>query len=51
MNTHNNIDISIVIPIMNEEENIIALAEELNSAFKAKAWEWECVWIDDSRAE
>ena len=51
MTTNNNIDISIIIPIMNEEENIIVLAEELNSAFKTKSWEWECLWIDDGSTD
>jgi dolichol-phosphate mannosyltransferase len=43
-----NIDISIVIPIRNEAENIIPLARELESAMDRDfSGRWECIWVDD----
>ncbi len=51
MNTSNYTDISVVIPIKNEEENALLLAEEVNNAFKSQSWEWECIWIDDGSTD
>ncbi len=51
MNSNNHIDLSVVIPIKNEEENAILLAEELNVALESQSWEWECIWIDDGSTD
>jgi glycosyltransferase involved in cell wall biosynthesis len=51
MNTEENIIVSVVIPIKNEEENAIKLAEELNVAMNQQPWEWECIWIDDGSTD
>lgn len=45
------IDLSIVIPIKDEEDNIAALAEELNRVMDRQALEWECIWIDDGSTD
>lgn len=41
------IDVSIIIPIKDEEDNIDPLANELTSVLEKQAWSWECIWIDD----
>lgn len=43
--------ISIVIPVKNEEQTIPALAAEIDAAFKAQAYAWEVVWIDDGSTD
>ena len=40
-------DVSIIIPIKDEEENIDTLAREITSAVGEQPWSWECIWIDD----
>ena len=40
-------DVSIVIPIYNEEENISLLLEELHSALKPAGRSYELIMIDD----
>jgi dolichol-phosphate mannosyltransferase len=45
------IDLSIIIPVMNEEENIAALAEEINAALQSLELRWECLWIDDGSTD
>ncbi|MFZ0927365.1 MAG: glycosyltransferase family 2 protein [Syntrophobacteraceae bacterium] len=45
------IDISIVIPVRNEEENIPPLAKELKSIMEREFAEWECIWVDDGSSD
>ena len=40
-------DISIVIPVKDEEENVAPLAVEVGKVMDAAPWSWECLWIDD----
>lgn len=40
-------DISIVIPVKDEEENVFPLAVEIGKVMGAGPWNWECLWIDD----
>ncbi len=51
MKNNSKIDVSIVIPIMNEEENASPLAKEVNDAFKNSDLIWECIWIDDGSTD
>jgi len=44
------IDISIVIPVRNEADNIMFLAKELESAME-QFKEWECIWVDDGSSD
>lgn len=44
-------DISVIIPVLNEEENILPLALELTDVFEDKSWKWECVWVDDGSTD
>lgn len=39
--------LSVVIPIMDEAENIPILAEQLEDAFSSLEISWECIWVDD----
>ncbi len=45
--TQNPIDISIVIPVMNEEENITLLADEIDRALASFSWTFEVIWVND----
>ncbi len=39
--------ISIIIPVLNEEENVEFLSEEITDVMNNTPWRWECLWIDD----
>jgi glycosyltransferase involved in cell wall biosynthesis len=41
------IDISIIIPVFNEERNVIYLADEIQQVMTHTKWSWECIWVDD----
>lgn len=45
------IDISIVIPVRNEADNIHPLAKELESVMEREFAEWECIWVDDGSSD
>ncbi len=45
------IEVSIVIPIRNEAENIEPLAEELTAVLEHQSWSWECIWVDDGSTD
>lgn len=45
------IDISIIVPIKNEAENIATVAGEIGSAMSSRAWTWECIWVDDGSTD
>ncbi|MEM8758169.1 MAG: glycosyltransferase family 2 protein [Planctomycetota bacterium] len=41
------LDLSLVIPVRNEEENIVPLYEEVRGVLAATGWTWECIIVDD----
>jgi dolichol-phosphate mannosyltransferase len=43
--------LSIVIPVRNEEENVLRLASEIASAFSGVSFWWEVVWVDDGSTD
>ena len=45
------IKISIVIPVFNEEKNISILARQIEEALASKAFLWECIWVDDGSSD
>ncbi len=45
------IEVSVIVPIRNEAENIDALARELTSVFMQTPWTWECLWVDDGSTD
>lgn len=44
-------DVSIIIPVKDEEENIEILANEINTAMSNESLSWECLWIDDGSTD
>lgn len=45
------VDISIVIPVRDEAENILALASEIALVMEKQTLAWECVWVDDGSTD
>jgi dolichol-phosphate mannosyltransferase len=43
--------LSIVIPVMNESENVLNLATEIDTAFRSVAYPYEVVWVDDGSTD
>ncbi len=43
--------LSLVIPVKNEEANIVALAAEIDRALAGVTYAWEAVWIDDGSTD
>lgn len=41
------IEVSIVIPVRDEEANIGPLAREIQNAMDASPWSWEAIWVND----
>ncbi|MDR3555478.1 MAG: glycosyltransferase family 2 protein [Syntrophobacteraceae bacterium] len=44
-------DISIVIPVKDEEDNILSLAAEVGSVMDKEFGQWECIWVDDGSSD
>jgi len=51
MNHHHDLDLSIIIPIKNEAENVNVLRNEIDSALQGLSYSWECIWIDDGSTD
>ena len=47
MKENNKHNISVIIPVMNEKENVSVLANEISEALNGMPWKWECLWVDD----
>lgn len=45
------VDLSVIIPVKDEAENIQSLARELSEVMDAHAWTWECLWINDGSSD
>lgn len=45
------LDISIIIPVKNEQENIPLLAKEVDMAMGSMDYSWECIWLDDGSTD
>jgi glycosyltransferase involved in cell wall biosynthesis len=45
------VNISIVIPVFNEEDNILRLYEKLLTCLAAITWTWEVIFIDDGSTD
>jgi dolichol-phosphate mannosyltransferase len=43
--------ISVVIPVKNEEATIPGLAAEIDAAFRSQTYRWEVVWVDDGSTD
>jgi glycosyltransferase involved in cell wall biosynthesis len=44
-------DVSIVIPVKDEDENIESLASEIDAAMCQVDYAWECIWVDDGSTD
>ena len=44
-------DITIIIPVKDEEESINKLAREVSDAMTETQFSWECLWIDDGSTD
>ncbi len=44
-------DVSIIVPVKDEEKNIFILAGEINTAMEKINCSWECVWVDDGSTD
>ena len=45
------VDISLIIPVKDEEQSIIELAEEVTQVMQSTQWSWECLWLDDGSVD
>jgi dolichol-phosphate mannosyltransferase len=45
------IEISVIVPVMNEAESIPALAGEIERALAPQGRPWECVWVNDGSTD
>lgn len=45
------LDLSIIVPVYNEEQNIARLADEIGTVMRTTSWSWECLWIDDGSTD
>lgn len=43
--------VSIVIPLLNEEDNIVPLYERLRLAMEQEEWTWEVIFVDDGSTD
>ena len=50
MNDMNNLDVSIISPAYNEEDNIFELYERINNAIPKK-YSWEIIFVDDGSTD
>jgi dolichol-phosphate mannosyltransferase len=44
-------DLSIVVPVFNEEENILPLAREVHKAFAHSGYDYELIFVDDGSSD
>ena len=45
------VDVSVIIPVRDEAENIQSLAGELSEVMEGHPWSWECIWINDGSSD
>ncbi len=45
------LDVSLVVPVKDEAENVLLLAAEIRAAMEPSPWSWECVWVDDGSSD
>ena len=49
--TRYDLQLSIIIPVKDEEQNVAALAEEISNVLYTLSTFWECIWIDDGSTD
>jgi dolichol-phosphate mannosyltransferase len=45
------LDVSLVVPVKDEAENVAGLAAEIGEAMRPSSWSWECLWVDDGSTD
>lgn len=45
------VQVSIIIPVYNEAENVSRLAEEVHAAMGGLGRSWECLWVNDGSTD
>ena len=45
------VDVTVIVPVKDEEESILPLAEDLGRAMNRQSWSWECIWVDDGSTD
>lgn len=45
------VSISVIVPVYNEADNVLELADELDAALAELGRAWECVWVDDGSTD
>lgn len=45
------LDLSIVIPVKDEQDSVGPLAAEIAAALAPTPWTWECLWVDDASSD
>ena len=45
------IEVSVVVPVEDEEESVPSLAREIEAAMAGLAKTWECLWVDDGSTD
>ena len=45
------LDLSIVIPLKDEDQSILTLKNEIDDVMKELPYSWECLWIDDGSTD
>jgi glycosyltransferase involved in cell wall biosynthesis len=43
--------LSVVVPVYNEEDNIVPLIEQVHAALKTSDWPWQLVLVDDGSSD
>ena len=45
------LDLSVIVPVKDEEKTISRLADEIGAVMRATSWSWECIWVDDGSTD
>ncbi len=45
------LEVSLVIPVKDEAENVLLLADEIRAAMEPSPYAWECIWVDDGSTD
>ena len=44
-------ELSLVVPVLNEADNVAVLSNEIERAMDGARLQWECVWVDDASTD
>jgi len=49
--TRYDLQLSIIIPVKDEAQNVVALAKEISNVLCTRSTSWQCIWIDDGSTD